>query len=393
MRMTRVTAGLFRYLLGGSFLACILWQLINDVRTNTHHLPSDEYGVRDISKPNKAVTTSRINSVTSAMEAASPLPASDRMPPRNLRVVFVGDSVSRFMYLSFVYYLKSHGQEWAPDGHRLLEKILDPSPRAWNEWYAYTRQEMQPYETCDCFRHWNPPGFDWNRHCENRYFQDAQHNNTVTFLTKFGMRPPHGHWKVSQTNHPYIQSSGLIGEGGTNSVGQLNTTYEWTYGTWDALVDQYIAQFDPKPTVMIFNNGLWGTDNTELRWDSILQKLKDVLDLHSIRGIYRTTSFQQVELRQNFNATSPGMTAVELYERLYSKNDYRRHDATVCRYFECMNVSWTYDLSPSDYVDTNHFKAPISNLMSQQFLNDFLFRNDNEDDDVVAAWQPPATHA
>jgi hypothetical protein len=231
--------------------------------------------------------------------------------PRNLRLAFVGDSLTRYMYLSLGYYLK-HG-EWAPRGHQLLEKVKDPDPNAWNDWLAYSNDELQPHEDCDCYRYWTHP-FKWYRHCENRYFRDEDRGNYVTFITKFGGNPFHGHWNASTVFSKQQRH-------------ERNTTirsYNWWYPSWADLTDQYISQLSSKPDYMIFNQGHWRAH--ELRDRAVLDSLKTSLTKAGIIGIYRTT------------------------------------------YFPCLNVSWTAWTPPEDYVDDVHFKADINNRMSQQLL-------------------------
>jgi hypothetical protein len=269
--------------------------------------------------------------------------STDPQRKPQLRVVFVGDSLSRYMYLSLVYYLK-HGT-WAPSGHQLLEKVKDPKPAAWNEWLMYTHEQLDT-ELCDCYRYWTH-AFKWYNHCENRYFFDQRYH--VAFITKFGGNPFHGHVSAPEVFSSY-------------GINQTKSHYKWVHSTWDALVHDYIAHWNPKPDIFLFNQGHW--KGHELRDKMILEALRDALQKHKIRGVYRTTTYRQDEREGSEAATI----------RSFRNRDTRQHDALVCHYFECLNVSWTAGISTTEYVDPVHFKASVNNRMNVQFLEDFAWK-------------------
>ena len=258
--------------------------------------------------------------------------------PQKLRVVFVGDSLSRYMYLSLVFYLK-HGH-WAPAGHQLLEKVKDAEPTAWNKWLEYTHAQLDT-EMCDCYRYWTNK-FKWYNHCENRYFFHQQYH--VAFITKIGGNPFHGHVTAPEVFASY-------------GMNQTKSAYKWVHSTWAELVDDYVAQWNPKPDIFLFNQGHW--KGHELRDKKVLQALQDVLRKHNIRGIYRTTTYRQDEREDNEVATIAA----------FGKQNTRQHDNLACQYFECLNVSWTAGISTTEYVDPVHFKSSINNRMNQQFLD------------------------
>ena len=267
--------------------------------------------------------------------------------PQQLRVVFVGDSLSRYMYLSLAYFLK-HGH-WAPAGHQLLEKVKDPAPTAWNEWLAYTHAQLDT-ELCDCYRYWKD-AFKWYNHCENRYFFHQGYH--IAFITKFGGNPFHGH----------VTAPEVFASFGMN---QTKSTYKWVHSTWDELVDDYVAQWNPKPDIFLFNQGHW--KGHELRDRKVLKALRDALRRHSIRGVYRTTTYRQDEREESEAATIAA----------FGNQNTRQHDNLVCQLFECLNVSWTAGISTTEYVDPVHFKSSISNRMNQQFLDTFVSLSEYE---------------
>ena len=255
-----------------------------------------------------------------------------------LRIAFVGDSLSRYMYLSLAYYLKFG--VWAPRGHQLLEKVKDTSANHWNDWLNYTNGILKPQETCDCYRYWES-GFQWKNHCENRYFRSGQHS--LTFITKFGQYPFHGHWNPSQVFQ-------------RKHMNMTRRPYRWSYESWSELIETHIQHLQPKPDYIVFNQA--HCKSHELRSVDVLKDIQTTLKKVGIVGIYRTTTFRRDEMDfeefRNFKT--------------------RKHDAKVCRYFPCLNVSWTAQTPPADYVDDIHFTAPINNQMNQQLL-EFLHGN------------------
>lgn len=278
------------------------------------------------------------------MNRSTPLEAKGSQRPPQLRVVFVGDSLSRYMYLSLAYYVKNG--LWAPRGHKLLEKVKDTNPTAWNEWLLYAHEQLET-ELCDCYRYWTH-SFKWYNHCENRYFFDTSYH--ISFITKFGGNPFHGHVMPPQVYSSY-------------GINQTKSHYEWVHSTWADLVDEYVALWNPKPDIFLFNQGHW--KGHELRDEVVLEGLRDALRRHNIRGIYRTTTYRQDEREESEAATI----------RAFRNRKTRQHDALVCQYFDCLNVSWTAWVSTAEYVDALHFRASINNRMNQQFLEEFVWKS------------------
>jgi hypothetical protein len=99
--------------------------------------------------------------------------------PSGLRLAFVGDSLTRYQYLSLVYYLR-HGQ-WDEDGNYPNMAAEMPFQRDWSSFYMYTNTILHPWEWCDCFRN-NP--LNVSVMCENRYYMDAEHDNYVYMMMK-----------------------------------------------------------------------------------------------------------------------------------------------------------------------------------------------------------------
>jgi hypothetical protein len=94
-----------------------------------------------------------------------------------LRVAFVGDSLTRYMYLSLAAYLRFGRWVGVDDKPNILEEKQFGD---WNYFYNYTNNLFRPYEQCDCHR----PRGKTSRSVENRYFHDPVGNNSIYFFQK-----------------------------------------------------------------------------------------------------------------------------------------------------------------------------------------------------------------
>jgi len=154
---------------------------------------------RGLSRSNENVSV-EFQALSTGSDTEEKIASEDPQIPPQLSIVFVGDSLSRYMYLSLVYFLKRG--HWATAGYQLLEKVKDPNPSAWNEWLVYSQQQLET-EQCDCCRYWTSP-FKWYNHCKNRYFFNQSYH--IAFITKFGGNPFHGHLDPSEIFSSYIRN-------------------------------------------------------------------------------------------------------------------------------------------------------------------------------------------
>lgn len=115
--------------------------------------------------------------------------------PHDLRLVFVGDSVTRYQYLSLAYYLR-YGRWWdgprdGPNNLMNAHSFRHPAhPNDdWNEFFLQSNRLLYPFEACDCRR--SPNSSDTV--LERRYFHDTERNNTLVYINLNG-NETHGSW-------------------------------------------------------------------------------------------------------------------------------------------------------------------------------------------------------
>lgn len=89
-------------------------------------------------------------------------------------ILLIGDSLTRYQYLSLVYFLAT-GSWSSPVPHNEREK----AHASWTAFYETTTQRMQ-YERCDCYRR---NGTGLSHIVENRYF--SMNNSNITYLQYF----------------------------------------------------------------------------------------------------------------------------------------------------------------------------------------------------------------
>jgi hypothetical protein len=264
--------------------------------------------------------------------------AWDDLRPRNLRIAFIGDSLTRFQYISLVYYLKTGN--WTAGDANLFDSHRF---KGWNEWIAYSIDVMKPNEHCDCYR-----GGDWTNQSkggyfdminENRYYRDEQGNH-VTYLCKFQKTPVNGHWK------PQDVYDGPI------SLDQDHfTPYSYRYN-WSGAIEHLLGNMNPKPEFVVFNSGLhFGHDLGE---SDVQQSIIQALNKTGITGIYKTTTHTRPEVRSG------------------KMNYNRQHDHELCHLTgHCLNMSWTLGVPLKHYnpKDKLHYDYKVNKLMNGQLLN------------------------
>ncbi|KAM3569655.1 hypothetical protein VYU27_008259 [Nannochloropsis oceanica] len=97
-------------------------------------------------------------------------------------VVFVGDSVTRYQYLSLVSFLETGTWEEEEEEKSITFKGEWGS---WNEYYNLSTSSLNGNEVCDCYREGSRPPY-----VENRYYTNEEKDLRVTFIGWFGDLAP-----------------------------------------------------------------------------------------------------------------------------------------------------------------------------------------------------------
>lgn len=248
--------------------------------------------------------------------------------PRDLNILFMGDSLTRYQYLDLAFFISRNGKWFCnakDDPHFEAKGGL-----SWNSFYTFTDEVLRPYEMlCDCTRRGN----DHETPRENRYFYDPDYNNRLVFLQKFGHIPFRTSWDISHINeHPNT----LVNDPQNMSVAQIMN--------WTEAVENFVCNMTPKPAYFIFNSGWW--DDEEFSQPAVQEALIRALGNCNIISVYKTTTIARSK------------------ERLDEKRERMCHLTDVC-----FNVSWTDLVPPEHYVDDKHFTPPLYSMINLHLLS------------------------
>ena len=270
--------------------------------------------------------------------------------PRNLHLAFVGDSVTRYQYISLVYFL-STGQ-WYPEPAAHNKSLLYRGNHfdSWNDYLQYSNDQFQPAEQCDCYR---VKGRGYGNILENRYYYDADRNNSVTYILKYGKATAHGFWEA-----PIVHRHHRL----NISTATPSTNYTWNGYNWSAVIGQHLALLEPKPLVVVFNAGLHPHELLDPHVQDDIQAA--LLDSDMI-GIYKTTTRTRALTRKSrFQRGRHDRAVCGRHGK-----DHNNGTTTETGFFNCLNLDWTGDLIGDDYYyDDNHFKATPNRIMNEQLL-------------------------
>ena len=240
---------------------------------------------------------------------------SDDERPRNLHIAFLGDSVTRFQYASFVFYLH-HGRH-LKDSDRpnpLRESLLVENSHG-ELVVNFSEILLHPQEQCDCYRtyKWNPSQFT-----DNRYYLDTKRNNSVSFLLKYGKLEVHGHWPTAIVHEEH----------------KMITEYEdpeWK-GDWTTAI-HHLAQLAPPPKYLIFNAGIHRHD---LNNPQVRESIQQALNKTGIIGIFKLTTFGRGGLENGWK--------------------WKHHEEAMCEMLSgrCLDYTWTRNLPKRAYFDHIH---------------------------------------
>ena len=277
----------------------------------------------------------------SSLESKTPLVPANMRPStsttkdqakrfHNLRIAFVGDSTSRYIYLHLAFYL--HRGRWFRNEEtpNLADRRTLPS---WNHFHQFANQLLYPNEICDCY--FNETNL--SQRYENRYFFDPVQNNSLIFIAKFGEHSSFGHWDPRE-----IEPSSQRPEFRMPTT--YNASYAWKYNRTTDILLHHFSRLpkSQQPNYVVLNQGLW--ENHTLT----IYQLPDLLDaLHSLnmKGIYRTTTASR-------KSQAPSTS----------------HEEAYCEAMPCWNMSWTSKVSDSSMVDDLHYTSDMNRIFVEQLF-------------------------
>lgn len=283
---------------------------------------------------------------------ASPSVLDCPQEPCHLSIVFMGDSLTRFMYYSLVYFLR-HNMWIDPFSKPNLVKPADilggyELHFDWMPWYNFSNRALDPYEKCDCYREKGSVtrGMGRKSLCENRYFHDPTRNNTIVYFQAMGNHiPVRGHFE----NPPFFQQNRQPHNQSNFTIFQKKEPFSWSYEWPDAILHQ-VSKIRPSPKLIL----------AAAAWLHDFDKPDFVTKI--IHAVNKTVGMENV-LWKTATANRRGQI-----------RDKGKTDRYMCEQLQgCLNVSgWTSKLSKDYYIDEGHFREPVYRKMNEEL---FLYLN------------------
>lgn len=330
------------------------------------------------------------------------------LPPeklRNLRLVFLGDSLTRYQYLSLAYFLR-HGRWFDPnisinnlvDAHS-FHHPLHPD-EDWNEFFWQSNRMLHPMEVCDCLRSQNGEIL-----VERRYFYDSIHNNMAVYINMNGNKTNSGRGYYGR-----LQPRDIFGPNFKNMVGlpfgmSVNTadagsrasSIQWEYATWGEVIRNHVGVLNlnynatdatasdaaaprrrqPSNAHVILNAGLHPHDFLN---PMAAQGVHDALEEIHLPGTWKTTTFvkdfvlehQKSSKLSNGSGLHDGIVSARAKSTAGAAEQTppnRESDTGMCHALgRCFNLTWTALLKPSLYFDNLHFLEPVYRILNEDLL-------------------------
>lgn len=232
-------------------------------------------------------------------------------------VVFIGDSLSRYQYLSLVHFLE-YGTWEEPDAPGKSITYREGWGEDWNDFYRLSSEHLRGHEQCDCFRGRMP----W---VENRYYRHG--GLSVTFVGWFGDIHPRGH---------VLQESRL-----TCKPGKCSSRHDWkARDIVHFLRELAVPQLQPQ--VVLINTGLWRTlDGHDLQ--RLVTAAKGLAD-QGVEVYWKSTTSRS-SLAQWVDDATPGQAFLQAGLRVYDASIFTRplrNDSTAYRDGTTHYSPWVY---------------------------------------------------
>jgi hypothetical protein len=261
-------------------------------------------------------------------------------------LIMIGDSLTRYLYVSLTYALKYN---------RFNIDTIRPNivkEKEWPTWFSYyngTTTILEP-ELCDCYRH-DSGKIPGTVNVENRYYFDYQYNFNISFFQYWG-ESVQGHWQDHGDYDIYRQPF------------QNPVISFWKKDDISQFFSDVIPMLKIKPSIILFNAGLWidESDTIYFQPNHINNIISSALKIVP-RVIYKTTTYTK-KLRNDYFRYLQDVSPNFIFP-------YKAREDSMCgiQGVQCFNVSWTRCVNDSSYIDDYHFKADIYNHMLVQFEN------------------------
>jgi len=266
---------------------------------------------------------------------------------RNTHIVFIGDSVSRYMYVDLVHLFHTGYYVRNSDFPSVL---WERDFGSYNALFEYTDRYFSGHHTCDCYRRWGT--MDGTSY-DNRYWRDECRNNTLTFVGKFGTHAFQGHFNGSTVYADRPASLGLR---------RRPPPPLWRpASSWSRVITDHVQHLQPKPKYVYFNAGIWvPSDLNRTQFDDFVNTIRQA----GMVPIFRTTT--QMRVYPGGRPPNPCPNEFDLDVCGSTVGNY-----SVQGDYLCHNMTWTQGLvatGNASYHDHCHFRPHVNAIFNEQLL-------------------------
>jgi len=277
--------------------------------------------------------------------------------PTGLRLVMMGDSLTRYQYMSLVYFLRNG--IWINPNETNQNFVREKSFSSWNNYFNVTTSALAPMEYCDCFR---PANNNLDNSVENRYFYDKARDNRVIYLLAYGHKiPMHGRWNsstaMSLLSGP--RQEGEAARGLTQPSG--NNGFAWQFADWKEAIEAHVSGFGAKH--LLFNAGVWPNQFHEP--ETFLNFTESLIE-RGIQPIWKSTTYSQNHMLGGILARKTSRRDARIWRQMCGKRSSKIPNATLQTW--CVDLGWTRNVNSSRYWDRLHFVEPVYRVMNEELL-------------------------
>lgn len=259
--------------------------------------------------------------------------------PRGARLLFIGDSLTRYQYLDLVYRLAGKEETLLRENDNPLSKATwrGGEHGLWYSFYNKTSSELGS-EQCDCYR--DSRAYSPLRMCESRSYHSIGCNVSVSYRRANGGWPLQWHAVPNGTLHPMTDSEWAVQEPHLQR-------HEWAPAL-PLLIEEL------QPNVLVLAAAYWPTQPTAAtKW---LPAYARALNFSAIREAGRSLESTGCVVWKTATASRPSLTNNSRmaqnarYADLMAQEAFG--DALV---FDAKLATQALELTSASFVDDVHF--------------------------------------
>lgn len=278
---------------------------------------------------------------------------------RDIHIVLVGDSLTRYQYSSLVYRLRFgvwfNESQWH---YNLVKQGSYESPfhiRSWGEFLFHSSNVLYPYELCDCYR--RPLNV-----VENHYYHDPYLNNSIVYISAMG------HWK----KRSYVMRGRILPDQIQQEMNNQSSFFKkgafgemrdiiWSYADWGEAILNHIRLLDPRPKHIVLNAGIWQSKFCDRPNDA-----NDISNATSSLSKETQNLLQAIKLMPEFQFVWKTST----FDKLGKEAKHACDDLMCSLFPACLNMSFTRHVRRNNYWDQVHFYEPVYRAMNELMLDE-----------------------